>query len=192
MKYIAFLVFLFSFSFCGIYASSSGTTGYQTASNDDPLPTGGAVCTYDLECNYPDGGQCFIETNQTGYCVCEDRYGDPDCTYYRKSKHVAAGLEWLCLCSGGGAGNFYLERNGDGSGQFILCLPMFFLTCVCCCFCCAACGCGDFNCDCDGVPAMVGVAIVILVGLTGCAWSLASFIMILQDNVVDGNGYALF
>ena len=190
------LLKLFTLLFLCVEVFGTNSFDITTNENEDPLPTGGAECITDNQCNFPNGGECFfnVTTNQTsevGYCVCNNDYADPDCSYFRKSKSIAAGLEWLCLCSAGGAGDFYLERNGQGAGQFVLCLPMIVILCSCCCLCISLCGCGNCSIKCEGVVAIVFTILVILMAATGCIWSLAEFIMILQGDVLDGNGYAL-
>lgn len=206
MKFINFLLILniLSINVLKINASATNNNDLEISS-DDPLPTGGADCSQESDCNGPLGGECVITTTTlsnnetqtgghqtTGHCVCSDEYADPDCSYERKDKDLAGGLEFLCFIGVGGVGNFYLGRIGEGIGQFFLCLPILIVWCMfLCCICSIICG-GNCNVNCEGVPAIVFVIIMILIMLSGLIWSIVDGAMILQGKVNDGDGYALY
>ena len=181
MKFLKLIVFFTLF--IGLLATQT-----FVSTNGDPYPSGGADCTENSDCNYPKGGTCEIDnqTLQNGNCVCYNDYADPDCTYERKSKGLAAGLEWLLLVGAGGVGNFYIEKNGEGVGQLILCLPFVFFPCFLCGMCCGKC-----EIKCQGVGGIICLVITLAMMLAGFIWSMVTFGMILDDKVTDGNGYAL-
>jgi len=157
----------------------------------DPKPTGGAPCRDDLECGGLDAGICeFNGThNETGYCVCYDTRGNPDCSYVRKSRDLAGGIQFLCFAGVGGVGDFILGRVGAGVGQVILMSAEIFLIVAACVYCCVA------ICGRTKIEMMTGILIcvsivVVFAMLAGWIWCVIDAALILEGHIKDGKGYA--
>ena len=155
--------------------------------NHDPKPCGGAPCTKDIDCNSVNqGGICNFNSTNTegnvGSCLCANGWGNPDCTYRRTSKDLAGGLQiGLVFCGVGGVGNFVIGRVGMGVGQLILMLG-YYLCCISFCLMC---------CE----LMIPGVALIIVAAcayLAGFIWAIVDGANMLQCNIPDAAGYALY
>ena len=154
---------------------------------NDPKPCGGAPCTKDIDCNSVNqGGVCnFNSTNiegNVGSCLCANGWGNPACTYRRTSKDLVGGLQiGLVFCGVGGVGNFILGRVGAGVGQLLLMLG-YYLCCISVCL---------MVCE----LMVPGIVLVILAGcayLSGFIWAIVDGANMLQCNIPDAAGYALY
>ncbi len=158
---------------------------------EDKNPTGGAPCQKDIDCGGVDGGVCNLTTTHnitTGKCVCPKKRADVDCSYERKNGDVAGGLQFLCFL-GVGVGNFILLRTGEAVGQLILLLAPF---CACIGVCFVACGAASGSEEGIAVGGGVAVCIGVIICyayLAGLIWCIIDGAMILQGEVLDGNGY---
>lgn len=163
--------------------SSSG----QCDISKDPLPSGGAKCDSDIECNSLDKGGVCDPKSQT--CFCTAAFGRPNCSYKRQNKDLAGGLQLGLLYIGvNGVGNIIIGRLGAGISQLIMWVIGLILVCAGGCMLCC-CGGGD----------LVGFVVIIFGGVICGALLLASFIwsivdgaFILQCKYSDALGYALF
>lgn len=158
----------------------------------DPKPTGGALCNINADCGGSEfisdaGGICKQNTTNPnapyiGYCVCNKKYGNPDCSYKRISKDLAGGLQFICFLGVGGVGNFVLERNGAAAGQLILmfaCFAFFSMYCAACM-------------DVSEFAIVFGGIISCLICVVGFIWCIVDGALILQGKINDGNGYTTF
>lgn len=159
----------------------------------DPLPWGTRNCTTNDNCNYPNG-QC---TNLT--CVCENKFGKPDCSYARKQSQVAGGLNiGLPFAGVAGVGNLYIRRMPQGIAQIVLSIiGIIFLCGGCCVGGCILCG-GSCKMSCDGcIPVTIGILFILLItglilaGLGVFIWSIIDGANMLSCTLRDGFGYAL-
>ena len=157
----------------------------------DPVPTGGANCTNDSDCNGENGGECDIDFyNNTGTCVCPNTLADVDCSYHRYSADVAGGLNiglsFIGVC---GIGNFVIENTGHAVGQLILGLTLWYLTIP---LYCGFCLCGKNS---PG-PLVIGGGVLLgvakLAGLAGFIWSIVTGALMIQGSITDGNGFDLY
>lgn len=165
----------------------AAVTSPTCPTGNDPKPSGGASCTKDLDCNsLNQGGVCNFNSTNTegnvGSCLCANGWGNPDCSYRRKSKDLAGGLQiGLVFCGIGGVGNFILGRTGMGVGQLILMLG-YYLCCVSICL---------LVCELM-VPGIVLIILAACAYLAGFIWAIVDGANMLQCNIPDAAGYALF
>jgi len=155
--------------------------------NADPQPIGGMNCTRDEQCDsITGGGNCT--DNQ---CICSYQRGNPDCSYIRKDRILAGGLQFLCFIGIGGIGNFILERAGYAIGQLILMIAYVFMIALLYCSCC-----GLYRGTVGKIFGMAGGitcgVILICAVMAGLIWSIIDAAMILGGNIVDGNGYTTY
>ena len=91
------------------------------------------ACMYaNAQCPNDCSGHGFCKiSNVSAVCQCEPEYAKLDCSYVRKSKSTAEGLEWgLGFFGIAGAGRLYLGYTIFG--LFHLLASLFFC-CGCCC-----------------------------------------------------------
>jgi hypothetical protein len=152
---------------------------------NDPLPSGGAICTSDSMCNgVNSGGICSFE-GPTHVCKCAQSWAMPNCTYQRLSKDLAGGLNiGLAFVGVGGVGNFIIGRIGPAVGQLILMLSYYALFCGMCCFLCV-----DNN---NGCAMIVVYIVVTFTFLAGFIWTIINGAFMLQCHYTDSLGYALY
>jgi hypothetical protein len=127
-------------------------------------------------------------------CVCPDYTANPDCTYERKNKNLAGGLQFLCFIGIGGVGNFVLERTGSAVGQFILSMSGYVLCIVACCGACVVAMCDNKVTQgiLGGISGILGCVVSGAI-FAGWLWSLIDGIFILQGKIdKDGNGYYIY
>jgi len=193
---IVSLLFLISPSIGSADTIDATTT---TTYANDPNPTGGAPCNKDSDCSGIYAGYCqdYNTINDThsgyiGYCVCFEDRADPDCSYKRYEKDIAGGLQFICFAGVGGVGNFYIGRTGPAVGQLLLllsCILLCIFGCVAlCCMCCDS-SIGDI---CGATLMGVGGCIVTCLTLAGLIWCIVDGVQMLNGNIVDGNGYAMY
>lgn len=166
-------------------------------SHADPYPTGGKRCNYTSDCGDGTitGGICDwkrINGTEEMVCICNAQYGNVDCSYHRKDKALAGGLQiGLSFAGIFGVGNFILGNTAHAVGQLVMGLinivGVVLILCVMCC--------GAFG----GKGGIIGGAS--LSGFIGClicatitsgwAWNLADGIKMLIGILPDANGYDL-
>jgi hypothetical protein len=173
-----------------MYSIGSSSNEVSDDGSEDKTPTGGAPCQKDLDCGGVDGGTCDLTTTNnvtTGKCVCSDKRADVDCSYKRKNGQLAGGLQFLCFAGVGGVGNFILERTGQAIGQLVLlAIPL----CSCCIIICGGLVGGASGSEELGgaIAGCLGLCIC-CASLAGLVWCIVDGAMILEGDVVDGNGY---
>ncbi len=169
---------------------SIGSSNEVSDGSEDKNPTGGAPCENDDQCGGRDFGTCKLETKNnitSGKCECSYKRGDVDCSYKRKNGQLAGGLQFLCFAGVGGVGNFILERTGAAVGQLIL---LAISLCACCAAICGVAVAGVSGSDgaAGGVTACIGLCIC-CASFAGLIWCIVDGAMILEGEVLDGNGY---
>ena len=173
---------VYSFGSGSNEVSADGELGDKTA-------TGGGPCQKDSECGGVDGGTCDLTTAHnvtTGKCECSEKRADVDCSYKRKNGAVAGGLQFLCFAGVGGVGNFILERTGAAIGQLVLlAIPL----CSCCVMICVAIGAAAGSTEAGGAVAACVSLCICGAALAGLIWCIVDGAMILEGEVLDGNGY---
>ena len=142
----------------------------------------GRPCVDDEMCK---NGKCVIEYNQTsGDCQCDEKYAGKECDYKRKNKLVAFLLS--ILLGSLGADRFYLDYIELGVLKLLL--PLF--TCVGACIaCCSVAGGSDTG---MAIGSIIAIICNIVAGLAITIWWLVDWILILKDDLPDGNGYGLY
>lgn len=153
----------------------------------DPVPTGGANCTTDFECGGSNAGSCA-----NGTCVCPKNLANVSCTYKRHDSVLAGALNIALPFVGiGGIGNFIIGNIGRGVGQiilmcgiYIILIPAVILACIGSAF-------STLKYPTYVVVAMVVIAAV-LGGFAGFIWSIIDGANMLEGNLNDGNGFALY
>ena len=170
----------------------------------DPLPTGGANCESNNDCFFGTCEDVFVDDcdkmlNETvcnqvvngSVCVCPGSAAKPDCSYERKDRNLAGGLQFLCFVGVGGIGNFILERINYGIGQIILTSSGLVVSIAACLFggilCCGKTGKIVYG----GIFGTLGI-IAIFTVFAGWIWSIVDGALILQGKIDDGNGYATY
>lgn len=156
----------------------------------DPQPTGGAPCQYNDQCGGINVGFCEPNQNSSlnGTCICPTEYGNPDCSYERKSRKLCGGLQFLCFVGIGGVGNFILGRTGPAIAQLVLELSSYTLCIIGCISYCIM-----------SIKKKLGIVIFGLLicitsvaSMAGFIWSIVDGAEILEGNIVDGNGYSTY
>lgn len=167
------------------FVNRASTTGGCNTAND-PQPSGGALCTVDLDCNSINRGGVCNRANANGTCVCTISWGNPDCSYQRLSKDLVGGLQLgLLYVWVAGVGNFMIGRIGPAVAQLLLWFLPWLLLCIACCvFICAELA--------GGVAMVVAVVIIVACILASFIWSIVDGAFMLQCVYPDANGYALF
>ena len=153
--------------------------------DNDPLPSGGANCTIDNGCH--GGGRCNFLPGQTGTCICTEKFGNPDCSYERHSKDLAGGLQiGLQFIGVGGVGNFIISRIGPAVAQLLIYTLAYYFLCIS--FCIAFCV-GD-----QLGPIIIATFYIVLVAawIASFVWGIVDGAAMLQCNMKDGFGYALY
>lgn len=153
--------------------------------NADLVPIGGANCTDDIECGGINAGRC----NKNNTCECPDNLADVDCSYVRHNAYLAGGLNiGLPFVGIGGIGNFIIGRTGHAVGQLILLLSFWFLMIP---FCIMGCVFRDLK---KFVAIIGGVFFCTawLAATAGFIWSITEGALMIEGNIVDGNGFDLY
>ena len=174
-------------------------TDTWTTNLDDPEPTGGAPCNRDSDCGGINGGQCIdygdngtTVDNHDGYCECYEDRGDPDCSYERKNKDLAGGLQFLCFVGIGGVGEFYLGNTAEGVGQLLLLISWLAICILACVALCCMIADSDVTDICGGAIFCVGGCLLCCTSLAGFIWCIIRAVQMFSGEVTDGNGYALY
>lgn len=159
----------------------------------DPVPNGGQRCNSSNDCNNGIGGVCE-KGNQNGtvidICVCFPSYASPDCSYQRKNKDLAGGLQiGLSFIGVNGVGNFIIGDLSHAIPQLLM--GFFSITSCCFAICIFACAVSDHK-GIAGAFAVAAFCVIILVLLGGFAWSIADGALMIMGKKVDSNGYALY
>jgi len=194
MKFI--LIFLFVF--INVIICTAQDTTYGTTYYGDPQPTGGAPCDTDSDCGGINGGQCISYSDsitvdgKTGYCECYNDRADPDCTYQRKSKDLAGGLQFICFAGIGGVGDFYLGNNGVAAGQLVLMLSYLAIIVLGCVALCCFIADNSVTDICGGAVLGVGGCILCCTTFAGFIWTIVRAAQMFSGDITDGNGYALY
>ncbi|MES2503319.1 MAG: NINE protein [Myxococcota bacterium] len=131
----------------------------------------GAPCLSTNECD----GQAFC--NPDGKCQCLDGWSDlpkAACSYKEKSQAPAFILQALFGLLG--AGEFYVNNNGQGAGQLILTVAVAIAS--------------GLNKAKEGKNGLLLGAHATL-SLGAACWWLADLIRFGRNEVTDGNGYPL-
>jgi hypothetical protein len=153
----------------------------------DPVPTGGANCTTNFECGGSNAGSCV-----NGTCLCPKNLANVSCTYKRHDSVVAGALNIALPFVGvGGIGNFIIGNVGRGVGQIILMFGIYIILIPAA----VIAGCGSafstLKYPAYGVVTLVIIAAV-LGGFAGFIWSIIDGANMLESNLNDGNGFALY
>jgi len=149
--------------------------------------SGGGFCNATVTCGDSSQGSCV-----NGSCVCTKGWANPNCSYDRKSRLTAFLLAFFV--GHYGADRFYLGYIGDGVGKILLIVFGFLLCC-----------CGMVTAGVGGgltkVQIFVGCGVslvglcIALVGalcvLASYVWWLVDWILILEKNLDDDDGYSL-
>lgn len=152
-------------------------------------PVGGANCTQNTDCGGANGGKCINNT-----CNCPPQLANVSCSYKRYNANLPGALNIaLCFIGVGGVGNFIIGNTGRAVAQLILMLtvyiiliPIGFMWCgFACCF-------GGKLATLGGTLTGIIVFLAILAGLGGFIWSIIDGANMLEGNLNDGNGFALF
>lgn len=168
MKSIIVLAFIFS-----VYAKY------------EPIPNGGGNCTESIDCSITNG-ICDIPANSTiGQCVCFPQYTDTNCSYVRKDKALAGGLNiglpFIGIC---GIGQLILGNKSEGLAQLLMGIACMF-ACIAACI--IACIC-SLNKDGAGILGACLACIVSCLFLAAFIWSIVDGAFILQGKIADSNG----
>jgi len=164
--------------------------------------SGGATCETDTDCH--DNGQCiFNATTGNGTCVCDSEHSAADCSYTLKKKLTAFLL--AILAGEVGAMRFYLGYVGDGVGKIILVTIPCLLICMAVIVLVITQAAGQgVSAAMESKPLAIGVCIascavaIPLIGLgiagevAAWVWWLVDWILILENDIDDSNGYPLF
>lgn len=155
----------------------------------DPMPIGGARCTYAYDC----GGLDAKSLCRNSTCFCDSSRGKPDCSYQRVSKNLAGGLQFICFAGVGGIGNFVAGRTGEGVGQLIMVAPWLVGVCfLCCMLCVLITGKGSANANAEGAVAIACVCCLIATFVAGIIWCIVDAANFFNGKLMDGQGYALY
>lgn len=157
----------------------------------DPNPTGGASCKTDKDCGGRDHGSCDPdETLNATVCVCDEKYGDPDCSYKRKNQLTAFLLELILgLFQIMGVGRIY--TGYIAIGVIHLLLPIILLVVACIFACCA----GAASKSSEGGSAVIGGVggVIFCLGyLAMIVWFVWDVVLISQTDFLDDKGYSLY
>lgn len=165
------------------------------ASNDivtDTTTSGGAPCMKDTDCGGVNAGVCNLTTTNnvtTGKCMCPEKLADVDCTYKRKNGDLAGGLQFLCFLGIGGVGNFILELYGVAVVQLLMLLMSLCAYLITCVIVCGAASGSDKVFAASGGVAICIYCCILCTTLAGLIWCIIDGALILQGEVLDGNGY---
>lgn len=206
-------VLLFALSFLSLLPKSS-TKCSSGNYKSDPEPWGGASCTLNTDCGGVGVGVCVNATGSGLVCVCPDSRGRPDCSYKRYEAALVGGLNiGLPFIDVAGVGNIIMENDGPGIAQLLMMILPVFSCCFVACFglCAEACALGatrgrDYNSVVQGggsdntegrLMASGGFMCLIYVALAatviaGFVWSIVDGVDMLNCDIDDGNGYALY
>ena len=159
----------------------------------DPLPNGGQICNSSVDCNNDIGGFCKKDDKNgtiVNICVCFPQYGNPNCSYQRKSKDLAGGLQiGLSFVGVNGVGNFIIGDLSHAVPQLLM--GLFSITSCCFSICIFACAISDHKGLASLFTALV-FCIIFLVLLGGFGWSIADGALMIMGKKSDSNGYALY
>jgi len=167
---------------------------FGTLINCDPFQTGGKPCQTIEDCSGINNGMCLPNGSSNGsYCDCYEKFGNPDCSYLRKSRNLAGGLQFLVLAGIGGVGNFILERTNIAIAQVILMGSVYIaLICACCVgFGGALAHSQHFLAGCGALAYLI-MLIGVCLPVATFIWCIVDGIEILTGNVLDGLGYATY
>ena len=157
----------------------------------DPFHTGGKLCETIENCGGINNGMCLPKAKSSSnksYCVCYEKFGNPDCSYTRKSKNLAGGLQFLALAGIGGIGNFILERTNIAIVQSILMGSVYIA--LICAYCIGLTFSQNYMAEC---PALIYLIMIICAYLPIILiWCIVDGIQILSGSVLDGWGYATY
>ncbi len=164
----------------------------------DPVPSGGANCTSARDCGQI-GGTCdYAVINGTALmqCTCYPGYAMSDCSYVRKSKTIAGGLQvGLSIPGIFGTGNIYLGYTARGVGQLVLGLCCWVVFCVGMCIagCCAVGGISGIKGAEGGAACAYVCGICMFCGcvLSGFIWSVVDGAAMLEGRYTDPSGFFL-
>ena len=154
----------------------------------DPVPSGGANCTQDIDCGGVDAGKCVNNT-----CKCPPQFANVSCSYKRQDAVVPGALNIALPFIGvGGVGNFIIGRTGPAVAQLILMLTVYIILIPTSIIMCGGACCGK-----AGKIIGIGLGTVIIIaailaGLGGFIWSIIDGAYMLEGKLADGNGFNLF
>ncbi len=163
----------------------------------DPVPSGGANCTSARDCGQI-GGTCnytLINGTVLMRCTCYPEYARPDCSYVRKSKTTAGGLQiGLSFMGIFGSGFLYLGYIDHGISQLLLGLIYWgFIIGLHVTGCCTVCGISNIK-GIEGGPLVICIwcTVMIMIFLPGLVWSVVDGAMIFGGRYpADPNGFFL-
>ncbi len=161
--------------------------------------SGGAPCKQASDCGGNTRGICYmncylLNATESGYCICFNEYGAPDCSYIKQSKYKLGALQiGLAFININGVGNKLAGYDARFLAQLLMGLSIWPVSIIACCL--ACCGLIKKK-DSKTTPGIIlGCIACIALILLLCAWGwgIADGAAMLNDpSWVDVNGYPLY
>lgn len=155
--------------------------------NADPVPIGGANCTFDEQCGGIGFGKCIDDK-----CYCPNTLGGPDCSYRRRDSRYGW-LQMFTLILLPGLGNFYFGLYSRAIGQMAMMLigeaaliPMFFSGVA------FLKGVSEFVIIKDHTTTAILLGIFFPIWLIGFLWAMTDNVLLSGRILVDGNKYSMY
>jgi len=152
---------------------------------NDPKPWGSGNCSNDNDCNGI-AGACNVK-NVTGNCICPVGFGNPDCSYVRYDVRLPGGLNIGLSWIAAGAGDYIIGKLGIALAEmFLVIIGWLFLLLG------RQMMINQRMHRIDAPHSTIAYIIGTLCFSTGVLMSVINGALILNCQVTDGSGYAMY